>query len=143
VKLVEPGGMKTDFGGRSMDFTDDPGLAEYQRLIRDDRRAADPDRMTRPPAHELGEPAAFLVGQPPRRDWFCHPTSHLGPDSPVGTESEINSSFARDADRRVVNPVNDRGQRTDMEAAVSSGQGEAVSTTVAVDTASVSGCRWW
>jgi hypothetical protein len=31
--------------------------------------------------------------------------------------------------------------RSDMEAGMSSGQGEAVSTTVAVDTASVTGCR--
>ena len=33
-----------------------------------------------------------------------------------------------------------RGTRSDMEVGLSSGQGEAVSTTVAVDTASVSGC---
>ena len=34
-----------------------------------------------------------------------------------------------------------RGTRSDMEGGLSSGQGEAVSTTVVVDTASVSGCR--
>jgi len=33
------------------------------------------------------------------------------------------------------------GARSDVEAGMSSGQGEAVSTTVAVDTASVTGCR--
>jgi len=33
------------------------------------------------------------------------------------------------------------GTRSDMEGGLSSGQGEAVSTTVVVDTASMSGCR--
>ncbi|WP_033293963.1 SDR family oxidoreductase [Amycolatopsis jejuensis] len=33
VKIVEPGGMKTDFGGRSLDFSNDPALAEYQPLV--------------------------------------------------------------------------------------------------------------
>jgi NAD(P)-dependent dehydrogenase (short-subunit alcohol dehydrogenase family) len=33
VKLVEPGGIRTDFGGRSLDFSNDPALAEYQPLV--------------------------------------------------------------------------------------------------------------
>jgi hypothetical protein len=33
VKIVEPGGVKTDFGGRSFDFTNDESLAEYQELV--------------------------------------------------------------------------------------------------------------
>ncbi|MDB4946788.1 MAG: Short-chain dehydrogenase of various substrate specificity [Labilithrix sp.] len=33
VKLVEPGGMKTDFGGRSLDLSNDPQLTEYQPLL--------------------------------------------------------------------------------------------------------------
>ena len=33
VKIVEPGLINTDFGGRSMDFCNDPKLTEYQRLI--------------------------------------------------------------------------------------------------------------
>ncbi len=33
VKLVEPGGIKTDFGGRSLDFSNDPALTEYQPLV--------------------------------------------------------------------------------------------------------------
>lgn len=33
VKILEPGGMRTDFAGRSFDFSNDPALAEYQPLV--------------------------------------------------------------------------------------------------------------
>ena len=33
VKLVEPGAIKTDFAGRSMAFSNEPALTEYQPLI--------------------------------------------------------------------------------------------------------------
>lgn len=33
IKIVEPGGMKTDFGGRSLDFSNDPAIAEYQPIV--------------------------------------------------------------------------------------------------------------
>ena len=33
VKLIEPGGMKTDFGGRSLEFNNDPAVPEYQPLV--------------------------------------------------------------------------------------------------------------
>lgn len=32
VKLVEPGGIRTDFGGRSFEMNNDPAMAEYQPL---------------------------------------------------------------------------------------------------------------
>jgi NAD(P)-dependent dehydrogenase (short-subunit alcohol dehydrogenase family) len=34
IKIVEPGGMKTDFGGRSLDFNNDPAISEYQPIVR-------------------------------------------------------------------------------------------------------------
>ena len=33
VKLVEPGVIKTDFGGRSFDFSNDESLVEYQKVV--------------------------------------------------------------------------------------------------------------
>ena len=33
VKIVEPGGMRTDFMGRSLDLSNDPQLVEYQPLV--------------------------------------------------------------------------------------------------------------
>lgn len=33
VKLIEPGAIKTDFAGRSFEFSNDPALVEYQPLV--------------------------------------------------------------------------------------------------------------
>ena len=33
VKIVEPGGVKTDFGGRSLDLANDESMAEYQAIF--------------------------------------------------------------------------------------------------------------
>ncbi|GAB4306589.1 MAG: oxidoreductase [Oscillatoriaceae cyanobacterium] len=33
VKIVEPGAIKTDFGGRSLDFNNDESLTEYQEFV--------------------------------------------------------------------------------------------------------------
>jgi NADP-dependent 3-hydroxy acid dehydrogenase YdfG len=33
VKIVEPGAIRTDFGGRSLDFTNDESLTEYQHFV--------------------------------------------------------------------------------------------------------------
>ncbi len=34
VKIVEPGAIKTDFAGRSFDFSNDEGMVEYQPLVK-------------------------------------------------------------------------------------------------------------
>ncbi|WP_146655042.1 SDR family oxidoreductase [Labilithrix luteola] len=34
VKIVEPGAIKTDFGGRSFDFSNDERMVEYQSIVR-------------------------------------------------------------------------------------------------------------
>jgi hypothetical protein len=34
VKIVEPGAIKTDFAGRSLDFTNDEGMVEYQPVVK-------------------------------------------------------------------------------------------------------------
>ncbi|WP_197379292.1 SDR family oxidoreductase [Mycolicibacterium mengxianglii] len=33
VKIIEPGGIRTDFGGRSFDFSNDPTMTEYQPVV--------------------------------------------------------------------------------------------------------------
>lgn len=33
VKIVEPGAIRTDFGGRSLDFSKDKSLTEYQHFV--------------------------------------------------------------------------------------------------------------
>jgi len=33
VKIIEPGGIRTDFGGRSFDFSNETALTEYQPLV--------------------------------------------------------------------------------------------------------------
>lgn len=33
VKIIEPGGIRTDFSGRSFDFSNEPAIAEYQPLV--------------------------------------------------------------------------------------------------------------
>lgn len=40
VKLIEPGGVNTDFGGRSFVFTHDPEFPDYQPLVHGRRRTA-------------------------------------------------------------------------------------------------------
>ncbi len=42
VKIIEPGRVKTDFGGRSFDFSNDTSLAEYQPLVQALARALGP-----------------------------------------------------------------------------------------------------
>lgn len=50
VKIVEPGMIKTEFAGRSFDFTHDPSLAEYQGVIANLMSAMEPmSKMGSPP----------------------------------------------------------------------------------------------
>ena len=42
VKIIEPGRVKTDFGGRSFDFSNDPSLTEYQPVVQALSRALGP-----------------------------------------------------------------------------------------------------
>jgi short-subunit dehydrogenase len=42
VKIIEPGRVKTDFGGRSFDFSNDASLTEYQPLVQALARALGP-----------------------------------------------------------------------------------------------------
>jgi NADP-dependent 3-hydroxy acid dehydrogenase YdfG len=52
VKLVEPGGVATDFGGRSMDMQHNPELAEYNefvgKLMEAMQASMDPAHMNKP-----------------------------------------------------------------------------------------------
>jgi short-subunit dehydrogenase len=52
VKLVEPGGVATDFGGRSMDMQHNPELTEYnefvERLMTAMQASMDPAKMSKP-----------------------------------------------------------------------------------------------
>jgi NADP-dependent 3-hydroxy acid dehydrogenase YdfG len=52
VKIVEPGGVATDFGGRSMDMQHNPELAEYNEFVGGFMEAMqasmDPEKMSKP-----------------------------------------------------------------------------------------------
>ncbi|MEO1513441.1 MAG: SDR family oxidoreductase [Bacteroidota bacterium] len=52
VKLVEPGGVATDFGGRSLDMQHNPELAEYNEFVgvfmESMKNAMDPANMSKP-----------------------------------------------------------------------------------------------
>lgn len=52
VKIVEPGGVATDFGGRSMDMQHNPELVEYNEfvggLMEAMKAAMDPENMSKP-----------------------------------------------------------------------------------------------
>ncbi len=51
VKLVEPGGVATDFGGRSMDLQHKPELTEYNEFVgsfMEAMKKMDPENMSKP-----------------------------------------------------------------------------------------------
>ena len=48
VKIVEPGVINTDFGGRSFDFNNDESLEEYQGIVQALAAATYRDPLPRP-----------------------------------------------------------------------------------------------
>ena len=64
-------------------------------------RPPQPHRRTGPPAHDLLQPLTLLIGQPAHTDRFCHRHSLTAARHPTAQ-----------ADRRVTNPANVRGQST-------------------------------
>ena len=58
MKLVEPGGVNTDFGGRSFVFTHDPELTDYQPLV--DMAVAAMENTDRSGNQEPGEVAEVI-----------------------------------------------------------------------------------
>jgi NADP-dependent 3-hydroxy acid dehydrogenase YdfG len=50
VKIVEPGGVKTDFGGRSMDFSNDESMTGYQPVVQGVMTAFSTERPASEPA---------------------------------------------------------------------------------------------
>lgn len=55
VKLIEPGAIKTDFAGRSFDFSNDPALEEYQPLVQAFFNALGPMAEVAPPPQIVAE----------------------------------------------------------------------------------------
>lgn len=55
VKLVEPGMVKTDFSGRSFDFSNDPALPEYQPLVQAFMSALGPMAENASPAELIAD----------------------------------------------------------------------------------------
>jgi NAD(P)-dependent dehydrogenase (short-subunit alcohol dehydrogenase family) len=80
VKLIEPGVIKTDFGGRSMDVWDLSNLPDYTSLM--EKVGAARERFTRNPsapelvaaaifkaANDPGDRLRYLVGADAKRLW--------------------------------------------------------------------------
>ena len=55
VKIIEPGMVKTDFAGRSFDFSNDPALTEYQPLVQSLLTALGPMVEQASPAEAVAE----------------------------------------------------------------------------------------
>jgi hypothetical protein len=55
-----------------------PGHRRHRRPRRrrhDDQRSAHPHRLVLAPPHDLLQLLPLLLGQPPRSDWLCHPST--------------------------------------------------------------------
>ena len=55
VKIIEPGMVNTDFGGRSLDFNNDESLTEYQGLIKSVFEQFDTAQQSASPASAIAE----------------------------------------------------------------------------------------
>ena len=58
IKIIEPGGVKTDFSGRSFDFSNDESLAEYQPMVTAFRSAQESMDTS---GHQTPEEVASLI----------------------------------------------------------------------------------
>ncbi len=94
LKLVEPGGVNTDFGGRSFVFTQDPDLTEYQPLV--DAAVAALESPDRSGNQEPGDVAEVIYAA------ATDGTAQLRYVSGDGAEALLVSRFSADQDEQFV-----------------------------------------
>jgi NAD(P)-dependent dehydrogenase (short-subunit alcohol dehydrogenase family) len=94
VKIVEPGGVNTDFGGRSFVFTHDPELSDYQPLV--DMAAAALEAGTPSGSQEPEEVAEVIF------DASTDGTAQLRYISGEGAKAFLASRYSAEQDEQFV-----------------------------------------